>query len=384
MIERAEVLLLTHDTADPRGPSCFTYHRRESVLVRLQDADGFVGWGETYLRPGTVESLHELSALTVGRDPMAATARWNEAVANGQDWYAASALSIAIDDLRGRRLGIPSYDLHGGAVRDRVRAYASSGGYGPDLDPEVSWPEEVAQHAEAGFTAVKLRIGRFEPARELPILERVRAEAGDELELMVDGNGAYGFGQAVRVGRALEDLRFRWFEEPLARMQHGVWYTAAYERLTAALDIPVAAAEGLETPSAFQEFLARAGADIVQPDVSSCGGIGAGRFVAQLAELHGCTCVPHFWGGVVMLAATLQLHAVLPDPTEVPGMESPLLELDVFENPMRTDLTAEPFLPDGDGYVAIPSGPGLGIELDEERVRAMASVTQVTDRRVIR
>jgi D-galactarolactone cycloisomerase len=147
---------------------------------------------------------------------------------------------------------------------------------------------------------------------------------------------------------------------------------AGYAELSRALDIAVAAAEGLETRGAFHAFLERAGADIVQPDVGGCGGIGEALFVAQLAELYGRTCVPHCWGGAVLIAATLQLHAVLPEPTEVSGMDAPLLELDTFANPMRTDLVDQPFTLDHEGHVAIPTGPGLGIEVDEERVRHLA------------
>jgi D-galactarolactone cycloisomerase len=369
-IKGVEVFLLERPVAVPRGPSCFTYHRREAVIVRLEDDDGTAGWGETWLMPGIVETLQELGGVLLGRDPLASGPAWSALARGSSSWGAISALSMAIDDLRGRRLGVPISTLYGGAIRERVRAYASSGGYRLDVGPEETWPEEVEGYVAEGFTAVKLRIGRFAPERELPILERVR-ERWPDLRLLVDANGAYALPRAISVGRALERLGFGWYEEPLPRTPDGISY-AGYERLTAALDIPIAAAEGLETRGAFHVFLERGGAEIVQPDVGGCGGIGEALFVAQLAALSGRTCVPHCWGGAILIAATLQLHAVLPEPSEVAGMDSPLLELDRFENPLRDELVAEPLALGRDGFVRIPDGPGLGVDIDEELVRSTA------------
>jgi D-galactarolactone cycloisomerase len=312
-----------------------------------------------------------LGELLIGRDARNAGPLWNALAGATQDWWAVSGVSQAIDDLRGRQLGLPISGLYGGAVRDRVRAYASSGGYHLDRGPEETWPEEVQGFLDEGFTALKLRIGRFDPDRELPIIERLRSDVPAEVTFLADANGAYALPRAIRVGRALERLGFGWYEEPLPRMVRGVSYVG-YPELSQSLDIAVAAAEGLETRGAFHAFLQAGGADIVQPDVGGCGGIGEALFVAQLAELYGRRCIPHCWGGAVLIAATLQLLAVLPEPSEVVGMDTALLELDTFANPMRTDLVDRPFRLDDDGFVAIPTAPGLGIELDDERVRAMA------------
>jgi D-galactarolactone cycloisomerase len=104
--------------------------------------------------------------------------------------------------------------------------------------------------------------------------------------------------------------------------------------------------------------------------VAICGGIGELLFVADLAALRGRPCVPHAWGGVVLLAATLQALAVLPEPSELPGIDSPLLEFDRFENRMRTELGVDPIEP-RDGHVTIPTGPGLGVAIDEDAVREL-------------
>ena len=369
-ITSVETFLLVHRLSETRGPSCAWYDSRESVLVKIADSDGVAGWGETALRPGVIGAIEGLSTLLIGEDPLRERKLWSALALASVDGWAIGALSIALDDLRARRLGVPVSALYGGARRDRVRVYASSGGYYQGLDPEQTWPEETARFVEEGFTAMKLRIGRYAPSRELPLLERIRADVPAEVELIADGNGAYTLPRAIDVARALGRLRFRWFEEPLPRMGNGVSYPG-YEELAAAVDIPIAAAEGLESRGAFAEFIRRGGADIVQPDVSICGGIGEARFVAELAALRARTCIPHAWGGAVLLAATLQLLAVLPDPAEVPGADAPLLEYDTFENPMLSELAAEPIRVE-DGWTQVPDGPGLGIEVDEEFVARMA------------
>ena len=189
---------------------------------------------------------------------------------------------------------------------------------------------------------------------------------------MVDANGAYSVPLAIEVGRTLERLSFRWFEEPLIRFRGGMSYPG-YEAL-AALDIPIAAGEGLQSRGAFDAFITRGAADIIQPDVAICGGIGEGMFVAELAALRGRPCVPHAWGGAILLAATLQLLSLIPEPSEVAGAASPLIEVDRFENRMRTEVTRAP-IQLTDGCIDIPRGPGLGIDVDEHALRGLAATT---------
>ena len=367
-ITRAQAFVLEHPVGVAIGPAAVSYGTRGCVLVRLEDGDGQVGWGETYLGPGVGATAGELSQALVGQDARAGRATLDRVLELGSDSLAVSALAIALEDLRARELGLSVADLYGGALRSSARAYASSGGYRDGVEPEQSYAEDVASAVADGFSACKLRIGRFHPHRELAILAQVRSETDPEVELMVDANGAYSVPRALEVGRELGRLGYRWFEEPLIRFRGGMAYPG-YEQL-AGLDIAVAAAEGLASRSAFDDFLRRGGADIIQPDVAICGGVGEARFIAELAALRGRPTVPHAWGGAVLLAATLQLLAVLPEPSELPGIDSPLLEYDRFENRMRTELADNDFAV-VDGYVAVPDGPGLGIEIDLEAVLAL-------------
>jgi D-galactarolactone cycloisomerase len=277
-----------------------------------------------------------------------------------------SVVSAAIDDLRGKLLGIPAYGLYGGALRKRVRAYASSGGYFDGVDPKDSWPEEFAELTGAGFTAIKMRLGRYPIRHELALIENLRADY-PELDFMADGNAAYTLPRAIEMGRGLARLGFRWWEEPIPQKDY-----AGYDRLRPALDLPLAGGEGTTERGELRQYLLKKNFDIVQPDVAMCGGIGESQFMADMARLYAVEYIPHMWGGALMVAATMQVLALVPDPTRSPATFAPLLEFDQTENPFRTDLLATPLRMGADGWFDIPSAPGLGVEVDEAFVRRMA------------
>ena len=367
-IDSCDVFLCVAPVSEPRGPSSGWYDTRESVLVRLRDRDGRAGWGEAALRQGVPATARELGELLLGQDPQRCGALLDQLTRTTADQWAVSALAIALDDLRARQLGIGVAGLYGGRRRESVRAYAASAGYHATREIEELWPAEVGEAVAAGFGAVKFRIGKHAPDRELPVLAGIRSGVGAGVQMMADGNGAYSVAQAIRVAAGLADLGFTWLEEPVNRFRGSQRYPG-YGDLTRTAGIAIAAGEGLERRTDFARMLAD-GVDIVQPDVAICGGIGEASFVADLAALQGRAAVPHCWGGAVVVAATLQVLAVVPEPTEIDGSYGCLIEWDTFENPMRTDLLRTP-LSVTDGRVAIPDGPGLGIEVDEDVMRRL-------------
>lgn len=237
------------------------------------------------------------------------------------------------------------------------------------VDPETYWLEDTLALAEAGFRAIKVRIGRYDPARELPLLSRMRAELPDAVALMADANAAYTLHTALRVSRVLDELGFLWLEEPIREADH-----AAFDVLTARSATPIAGGEIVRDRSQAAAFIGRRGADTVQPDVSIVGGFSELRFVAETARLARISVVPHCNAGGITLAATLQLCALLPDPTAVPGTEAPMLELEMPSPVFHSTLVRTPIRIDpADGMVALPPGPGLGLEIDVDVLRRFAA-----------
>ncbi len=362
MIRRTEVLVLTHRLSRIRLFSTGSNVTRDSIVVRLEDSDGRVGWGETYLVDGALDACRAMATGLIGLDPDVAAGVLG--ARPGVHRWALGAVSMAVDDLRARVRGVPVSALYGERFRDRVRPYASSRGYVDGESPEAAWSEEATLVSDGGFTAMKLRIGRTDLAEEIAAIERVVAGA-PSMTWMADGNGAYDRAQSDRLGAALGDLGFRWLEEPLPTADY-----AAYAPLARELPIPLAGGEMLESASAAEPFLRGGSFDLVQPDVSICGGIGGLLEIARTAARAGRVTMPHACSGAIAMAATLQILAVLPVALEAPEWAEPLLEFDVGENPIRTDLLTEPLAPT-EGWMAIPDGPGLGVEVDEAAVRRL-------------
>ena len=363
-IERIEIFAPIHRLARERVYSTGGGFVRGSVLVRITDRDGVAGWGETYPHAGVVATIGDLALELIGRDPMGANELQDLLRRLTGDGFAISALSIAIDDLRARRIGVSIATLYGGALRSSARAYASSGGYVSGLAPIDAWRDEAARVKAAGITGFKLRIGREPPAVEIPMLEQLAAETTG-LDLMADGNAAYTPARALDVGRALGAAGYRWFEEPIPTDHY-----AGYEWLRERLPLAVAGGESVQSRRAARALLERAAVDIIQPDPTICGGIGDALFIGALARLHAIQMHPHACNGAVALAATLQLIAVLPRATRTGGdapLDEPLLEYDFGENPLRTELLATPLDLHG-GRFTIPTGPGLGVLVDDGRL----------------
>jgi D-galactarolactone cycloisomerase len=208
-----------------------------------------------------------------------------------------------------------------------------------------------------------MRIGRYPVAREAKLAAAVREVVGPDVLLMADGNAAYTMESAVRMGHVLNDLNFECFEEPMPQSPN----YPAYEELRDRLPLSLAAGEVVDGRASAKELLDRRAMDIIQPDVSLCGGFAEALFISELAALSGIRCIPHCWGADILIAATVQLLSLLPDPHGGFPSDTPLLELDQSENPWRNGLAKGAF-PLQDGVIHVPTGPGLGITVDEQMV----------------
>ncbi|MDX6752223.1 mandelate racemase/muconate lactonizing enzyme family protein [Geminicoccaceae bacterium 1502E] len=341
--------------------------RRQSVLVEITTEDGVTGWGECYgyVRP-TAAMVETMAGLLAGEDALATERLWqklhNAFRDQGQRGIVIAALSgidIALWDIKGKALGQSVHRLMGGPIRERVRAYATGLYRRFEGDPVEYLAEEAGGYAAEGFAAVKLKVG-FGIAEDLRNAKAVREAIGPEVGLMVDANHGYDVAHAARLGRALAELDVGWFEEPVVPED-----VAGYAELRHLQPVPVAGGECSFTRWDFGELFTRRALDVVQPDLCGVGGLSEGKKIADMAAAFGVRCVPHVWGTGIGLAAALQFLAVLPSNPPVHRPVEPMLEFDRTEHPFRQAVLAEP-LEHSDGWVDVPTRPGLGIEIDRK------------------
>ncbi len=352
------------------------YKTRGSCIVEVETTDGIVGWGECY-GPSAVAKAYietQFGPRIVGRDAFDVEVIWEDLYNRIKDYggkgMAASALSgidIALWDIIGKATGRPIHKLIGGAHRSEVTCYAT-GLYFIDMDRLVEEAvEEARGYVDEGFTAVKMKIGLGDPKLDIRRVAAVREAVGDTTRLMVDANHCMTVPQAIRIGRELEALDIEWFEEPISPED-----IDGYVEVTRALDMAVAGGENEMTRWGFRDIVVRKAMDIIQPDVCAAGGISECRKIATLAAAHGVECVPHAWGSVIGVAATLHFLAALPDQPPSFRPMPPMFEFEQCENPFRDLLSKEPIV-QVRGKVQVPTGAGLGIEIERsvlERYRA--------------
>jgi D-galactarolactone cycloisomerase len=369
-VRRWECFVVSNDVSPRTGVSILYISSHSYVLVKLTDEDGISGWGETYASPGTFAAVAAVAETLVDRgdESLRSSLRHVRFAAGGiaGGGFASSALALALEDLHARQLGISLSTLYGGAVRDDVRAYAASGGYTEGVDPADSWPAELDRAVDDGFTALKYRIGGYPIADEAAILERVKAATPDGFDLMADANAAYMLPDALQMGGVLTELGFRWYEEPMAQRGY-----VDYPELTRRLSIAVAGGEGLVSRPDAARFLVDRCADIVQPDPVICGGVGEALFIAEMAAAHGIMAVPHTSNSAIGITAGIHAAACTPNPTRALHGLEPVVEFGIDGSVWRTSLLSEPHVIDK-GRIHVPTGAGLGVEIDEDRVRHVA------------
>ncbi|MFC3127280.1 mandelate racemase/muconate lactonizing enzyme family protein [Pseudoroseomonas globiformis] len=343
------------------------YTTRASCIVEVSTDAGITGWGECYGPAAVNKTIIETQyrSRVIGRDPFDVEVVWEDLYNRIKDYgltgmtiAALSGIDIALWDIIGRAVGKPVHKLIGGAHRTEVQAYAT-GLYFIDMDRLVEEAvEEAQEYVEGGFRAIKMKIGLGDPKLDLRRVAAVRKAIGPDVKLAVDANHCFTVPQAIRLGRAMEELDLLWFEEPISPEDHD-----GYVEVTRALDMAVAGGENDFTRWGFRDVIARKAMDIVQPDVCAAGGISECRKIAAMASAHGVECVPHAWGSAIGLAATVQFIAALPDMPPAFRPMPPMLEFEQTPNPLRDHLAKEPIVQHR-GMVRVPDGPGLGIDVD--------------------
>jgi len=332
--------------------------------VKVTTDEGIVGYGEANLEGHSrtvAMAVHELEGELLGKDPRRIEHLWQAMYRHA--FYrggpilvsAISGVEQALWDILGRSLGVPVSQLLGGTVRDRIRVYCHIGG---------GTPQDAAKQAtearEAGFTIVK--IGLSGPARiletpefvdrELERLEAVRNALGTGVDLAIDFHGRVGPNQAMVLAKEIERSRIRpiFIEEPCLPEN-----VDALVQVARSTTIPIATGERLFTKWGFREVLEKRAAAIVQPDLAHCGGIFEGRKIAAMAETYFAAFAPHNPLGPINLAASLNLVATVPN---FLAQEQVHLGQGYLKEPFQVV----------DGYIPVPTGPGLGVAVDEEQL----------------
>ena len=346
------------------------------LFVQLITDEGIIGLGE---RPsGNATNLDAQISLiknlcqqfAIGTSPFDIESLWQRIFASRHDYRhpgldatpALSAIEMACWDIVGKALNQPIYNLLGGRVHDKLRAYAYMPTDGIWENPERAG--EIATRLVAeGNTACKF--DPFQPLfphpRDFPlktirhvakIFKSIRDAVGDELEIGIGTHGQFSTSGAIRVAKELEEFSPFWFEEPVPPEN-----IDEMARVAAHTSIPIATGERLVTKYEFAELLKKQAAQILQLDVGQCGGILESKKIASMAEAHYALIAPHMYCGPVAAAAAVQLDTCSPN----------FLIQEFNANDLHSEIFAEPIQFES-GYITPPTGPGLGVELDESVV----------------
>ena len=348
---------------------------QDDLVVRIHTDEGITGIGEVDSSPELVQALVQapsshavavsLRDVLIGEDPLDVERLWQKMYRGliyfgrrGIAIHAISGLDIALWDIKGKALGKPVCELLGTPRRDRVRAYASM--LMPDTTAEVT--EAVLALKAQNFTAVKLGWGPLgkDPKHDVALAAAAKEAGGDGVEIMIDAGLGYvaDAKTAIEVAREYEQIGIYWLEEPFEPDEY-----EAYAELADAVDIRVTAGEQDATWWGFRELIDRAHVDLVQPDVTRCGGITETLRIAELARSQGKETVPHAWKSGIIKAASLHCNAVMPD-----GIWQ---EYCVADTPIAKTLTVQRLPIEADGCVAVPTAPGLGVDLDEDVLESL-------------
>lgn len=322
-------------------------------LVTLHADDGLEGHSMIYGPHGDgralADMLHESYwPLLANEDPQYSEALWQKLQSRQRHLYNVSdalvgVLDVAIWDLRGRAAGLPIAALLGQCT-DRMPAYQTALS---EFYPEAEVAAEAASVKEAGFHGYKLQL-RSGPAKDIPRLQAARTAVGPGFRLMQDPNSGYGLPEALVVGRVLDELEYHWYEEPLPESQ-----VEHYRHLVAALRTPVLAAETIPL-AGLPAFLTGRAMTMARGDVLIKGGITGLRKAMAACELFGYNLEIHTANTPLLDVANLHVACASRNTSMV----------EVHHPIFRFGLHQHPFNPDRNGLVHLPTGPGLGVELD--------------------
>ena len=343
--------------------------RTNFVFVKIETDEGISGVGEgtlEYKENALMGAIQDIKRVLIGRDP-----RQVEQICFDiyRDSYwrlgpvlqsALSAVEIAMWDIKGKKAGIPVYEMLGGKCREQVRMYANVWFAG------AKTPEEFASAAvkakNMGVTALKwdpfgkayLFMDNAEFKKSIEIVEAVRGTVGNDVDLLIEGHGRFDIATSIKIANALKPFEPYFFEEPTPPDSFD-----AIAEVHRKSPVPIAGGERIYGLMQMREYLEKGCVDFVQPDLSHCGGISAVKKMAAMAESHYVALAPHNPSGPIANAATLNIAASTPN--------FRILEICLTDVSWRSDFTNEKVV-FKNGFIQIPEGVGLGLELKEENM----------------
>jgi L-rhamnonate dehydratase len=333
------------------------YSDMESLASVVKAAVDAPRWGES-----GEEGFSGLASLIIGENPLEVEKLWYK-MYRGSIYYgrrgvaiqAISAIDIALWDIMGKAYGQPIHVLLGAKRREKVRAYAST----LFRPTPAAMQEATRKYLDEGFTAVKFGWGVFgkDPRTDLKLVESARKELGDDNDLLVDTGWFIERTpkQAIQVIRAMEEFRPYFVEEILSPEDYD-----GYREVSEGVDTLIACGEQEATEWGFQQLIERAKVDVLQPDLSRCGGLTVARKIVHMAERANVLLVPHSWSSDLLTAASLHLNAF--------QRRAVFVEFNTSQGPLSRAMVKEP-LKLVDGHVAVPNGPGLGVEVNEDTLK---------------
>jgi len=361
-----KVIPLVAGTVDGGWPQGHQQDENLHTLVQLATESGLTGVGSCFTSGALVDGAVRLMWPLLAGESAVEPERVSEKLRQSTFWqgrggaveHAISGIDTALWDIMGKACGQPVSRLLGGNYRDRIKPYGSI-----LFDEPAELRNRLEDVVGRGFRAIKMGwrpFGRRDRKFDELLIRTARAAVGDSIELMVDAGGSeqfwpHGLNWARETAKMLADYNIVWFEEPLPPDD-----LEGHIELTRQSPVPIASGEVLTRRQAFLPWLERRAVDIIQPDVTKNGGISESRKIGWTAFDHNVLMVGHGWNTAVGLAADLQLAAALPVARYVE-----------YLTPCRyiEDLTVEPFELDSNGDLLIPTRPGLGIELDSDKLK---------------
>jgi galactonate dehydratase len=360
-----------------RNMECFKVPPRW-LFLKIETDEGIAGWGEPIVegRADTVKAaVEEMKDYLIGRDPMRIEELWQVMYRGG--FYrggpiltsAMSGIEQALWDIKGKYYGAPVYELLGGACRDSTRVYAWVGGDRPS-DVGAAAKEKQAQ----GFTAVKMNateemhyIDSYAKVEESAArVASIREACGKDFGIGVDFHGRVHKSMAKVLAKELEPYRLLFIEEPVLPENN-----EALKEIAKYICTPIATGERMYTRWGFKDILAQGIVDIIQPDVSHAGGILETRKIAAMAEAYDVALAPHCPLGPIALASCFQVDICSPNAF----IQEQSLGIHYNQGNDLMDYIVDPGVFEySNGFVANLKGPGLGIEINEEKVRQLAQV----------